>query len=71
MNHKTRKTVKIDTDDAEDRDAYDAILNDPMCTIVKEIQEKLTTMEYNEDGKPSHKSDRIVLIVTYEKKELL
>lgn len=71
MHTKERHLVTIDTSDAEDRAEYDRILNDPMCSVLSEIKEKLTECEYNEEGKLSRKTDRIVLIITYEERKLL
>ena len=71
MHKVKRKTVRIDTSEDEDLARYDEIQNNPFCSIIKEIQEKLTTTEYTEEGKPLNKNDRVVLIITYEEKELL
>jgi len=66
-----RKTLRVNTSDAEDLQTYDTVLNNPLCTVVKEIQEKIKETEYNEEGKPSHSSEYILLIITYEEKKLL
>lgn len=71
MHQTIRKTVRIDTDEADQLEAYDAIINDPLCTVTEKMQEKLTGSEYNEEGKLARKWDRIIWFVTYERKKLL
>lgn len=65
-----RTTRRFDLDSSDDLAEYDEIMNDPNCSIVKEIKEKLQDKEF-EEGKLVSLHERIVLIITYERKVLL
>lgn len=65
------RTEKFHTDNSEDMEEYDKILNDPLCTVMAERKEKLNETEFDENtGKPSRSVDEIVLVVTWEEKYL-
>jgi DNA primase large subunit len=59
------------SDTKKDREAYDAIINNPLTTIIREIKEKLTEKAMNEDGEPTYIQERIVLVVTWQEKVLV
>ena len=65
--HETRK---FNTDDEDDLKNYDAVLNDPLCTVVSERKEKLETCAFDE-GKIVSSEEHIILVVTWSKKVLL
>lgn len=67
-------TRKFDTDNASDVEDYNDILNDALCTIIHEKREKLTEVTYEDAGsdKPMQvRSDKILIFVTWQRKELL
>lgn len=66
MVHETRK---FNTDNQEDMRDYDDILNDPLCSIINERQEKLADEEYVE-GKLISKIEKVYLVVTWSTKVL-
>lgn len=61
---------KFDLDSAEQRREYDAILNNPLCTVVESRIEKLTEREFGEEGQ-TMSNDRLIRIITWKQKELL
>lgn len=66
-----RYTRKFDTEHHGQLEEYNAITQNPLCTIIREKWEKLTEMEFSEEtGRPSHKSDRLIIIVTWEEREI-
>lgn len=64
-----RHTQKFDTDSPTDMTEYDNILNDPLCSIIVERKEKLREEHYDE-GKLMSSSETILLVVTWDEKEL-
>ena len=64
------ETKTFDTEDRSDMEEYSAIVNNPMCSIIDTIKEKLTDCEYDE-GKLSSTSQKVVLVVTWQTKVLL
>lgn len=70
MYNTRRHTRKFDTDTAEDMKEYEDVLNDPLCSILAEVREKLNTTTYGDDGKPIHSEDRLIMVVTWEEKYL-
>lgn len=62
------KTDKFDLNNPKDLERYDAILNDPACTIIKEHKEKLTEKEMGDEGRITSMKEYLVLIVTYQRK---
>ena len=66
-----RKTRKFDTDSADDLAKYDAILNDPLCSILSERNEKLSLRSHDPETKATISDDKMILVVTWERKELL
>lgn len=64
------KTEKFDTDNREDLDEYDAILNNPLCVVLSKKDEKLELQDFDE-GKLTHTEQHIVFIVTWKEKVLL
>ncbi len=67
----TRTTVQLDVNSPDDCREYDQILNDPNCTIIREIKEKLQDKDFGEDGKLVSIRERIMLVITYEMKKLM
>jgi len=65
-----RKTEKFDSDDTADLAKYDEILNNPLCTIVKERQEKLKENVFDNEGRLSSSNERIIMVVTWDEKVL-
>jgi len=65
-----RQTKKFDTDNLEDLKEYDAILNNPLCSIISERPEKLTTKHFDDEGNLSSQDDRLIKLVTWEVKVL-
>lgn len=49
---------------------YDAILNNPLCTILDEDTLKESTREFQEEGQMIQ-TDEIIKLVTWEEKKLL
>jgi hypothetical protein len=66
----TRRTVRFDLDKPKDLAEYDAVMNDPNCTILDRIKEKIQDKEF-EDGKLVSLHERIIFIITYEERKLL
>lgn len=71
--YQTRKYVRrFDLNDDDDLEEYEAILNDPLCTVVRDIKEKLVDKLFDEEsGKMTSITERLMLVVTWQKKELL
>lgn len=66
-----RTTRKFDTDLPEDLSEYNEITQNPLCVIVREKWEKLTTTYFDEEsGRMTHKSDRLIMIVSWEEREI-
>lgn len=73
MFKKTKKTVRIDLTKDADLDRYDQIINDPLVTVIREINEQKseTSSSKDEDGGSSSTTIKIpLLILTYERREL-
>jgi hypothetical protein len=68
--HKTF-TRQFDMENTKDRDEYSRIIDDPLCSILSTIKEKLTEKAMGDDGEPSYIKERIVLIVTWQEKRLM
>ena len=66
-----RKTERFDLSSRKDLDAYDAILNDPSCTIVREIKEKISEKEMGDEGRITSIKEYLLLIVTYQRKAIM
>lgn len=64
------KTKKFDTDDEDELEEYDEILNNPLCTIVSERKEKLKMEDYDNEGNMIHMEEHIILVVTWDEKIL-
>lgn len=71
---RVKRTVKIKLTDADDLAEYDQILNDPLVTVLREIQDHEVETEFTaggEGGNDTTSSSKFpILIVTYETKEL-
>jgi len=65
------KTVRLEMDNDKDLERYDKILNDPLCSIIRELKEKVQDKAFDEEGRLSHLHERVVLVVTYQEKSLL
>jgi hypothetical protein len=66
----TKRTRSFDLDRESDLAAYDEVLNNKLCKIITERQIKKTLREYGEEGHIISSEDRIILVVTWEEKEL-
>jgi len=66
-----RKTKKFNTDNIRDLEEYDEILNNPLCSIISERREKLTTKIMDDEGKMIGQNDKMILVVTWDEKILL
>jgi hypothetical protein len=66
-----KKTVRFDVGKTQDLEAYDAILNNPACTIIREIKEKLTEKEIGDEGQITSFKEYLILIVTYQTAEIM
>lgn len=66
-----RETKKFNTDASEDIAEYDAILNNPLCSILNERKEKLREEVFDGEGNLVRANEHIVLVVTWEEKTLL
>lgn len=69
------KTVKrvgrFNTSDAKDLKVYEEILNDPNATIVSTIKEKISEKTFNEEGKMESLTEYLLLVVTWQEKQIL
>lgn len=64
----SRRILKLNLDDKADRQEYDDILNDPLCTILSKKWEKLREEDWiGEDGSVK---ETTWLIVEIEEKKL-
>ena len=64
-----RHTQKFNTDEAHDLEAYNAIISNPLCTVLTERKEKLRQEEYD-GGKLIASEEHVILVVTWEEKTL-
>ncbi len=71
MYRSTVKTERFDTDNQGNLAAYDSILNNPLCVVLSERDEKVTDREMGSEGNIVGLHDRIVKVVTYKEKSLL
>ena len=60
------KTAQFDLNREDDLATYDGILNNPLAFIIREIQEKLIDKHYDEEGKFTGQTERIILVVTWQ-----
>jgi hypothetical protein len=63
-------TKKFNTDLPEDMAEYDEILNDPLCSIISEKREKLVEKNFDDEGKLSNITERLIMVVTWTRKML-
>jgi len=68
MYNVVNKTERIDLGSKKDLEAYDQILNDSSCVIVKEIKEKLTEKDLDSEGNVTSYREYLILIVTYQRR---
>lgn len=64
-----RRVQKFDTDEQDDMNEYEEILNNPLCSIISSYKEKLTTKETDSDGNSTEDST-VIMVVTWEEKKL-
>lgn len=57
----------FDTEDDADRARYEAVINNPLCSIIREIKQVLADREIDGEG-VVHIHEHLVLIVTWEEK---
>jgi len=65
------KTAKFDLNSKKDLEAYDAILNDPTCTITREVREKIQHKDVDSEGTVTGYYEELVAVVTWQKKTFL
>jgi len=63
-----RRTNAFNLNLAGDRAAYDEIHNNPLCTILEKIKEKLRQEQH--EGETKTVTEQLVLIVTWQEKQL-
>lgn len=61
---------KFGVDDENDRKEYEAIINNPLCTVTDKLVEKEKTQEYNDKGNLIRQQDVIYFLVHWEEKIL-
>jgi len=66
-----KKTAVFDLNTKKDLEQYDDILNNSLCTVIKEHKEKMADKEFDNEGKMISLKEKIVLVVTWEEKKLL
>ncbi len=71
MYNTKRRTQKFDTDNQGELDEYDAILNNPLCSIIHSKNEKLTTRHFDDEGQILSQDDTLIIVITWEEKELV
>lgn len=71
MYNLTKHTRKFDLNKKDDLRDYDIILNDPQCQIIKEMKEKITHKDVDEEGRVTGYYEELILLVTWQKQELL
>ena len=67
----TKRVKQFELSGKGDAQEYESILNNPLCSILAQKSEKLTTKHFNDEGVPIAQEDRLVLLVTWEEKSLL
>lgn len=65
------QTKQFDLNRSSDLRDYDAILNDPLCSISREVKEKLVSKEMDEEGNVTSSQERLILVVTWQRKTLV
>jgi hypothetical protein len=65
------KTRTFDTSSSNDLKDYDWVLNNPLCSIIEAITEKISDRSIGGEGEPTIINDRIVRIVSWKEKVLL
>lgn len=63
-----KRTRQFDFSDFKDREEYDSVLNDPLCTILEKVKEKLRSEE--QIGESRVVTERLVFLVTWQEKKL-
>jgi len=71
MQNVVKKTERFDVSNPKELLAYDAILNDPNCIIIREIKEKLCEKEMGDEGRITSLKEYVLLIVTYQRSEIM
>lgn len=66
----TRRVKKFDTDEPNDIEEYEDILNNPLCSIVESHREKLKTKEFDLDGNLLSETEQFIMVVTWEVRSL-
>jgi small nuclear ribonucleoprotein (snRNP)-like protein len=65
------KTRAFDTSLKGDLEAYDKIMNNPLCSIVEKATEKLSDRMVGGEGEQTMINDKVVMIVTWKEKALI
>lgn len=71
MYNTVSKTAKFDLNNPKDLKTYDDILNDPTCTITREVREKISHKDVDAEGTITGYYEELVAIVTWQKKTFL
>lgn len=66
----TRHTRRFFTDEPDEMCEYDAILSNPLCSIINSWREKIIDSEYDE-GRLVKTVTRLVVVISWEEKALL
>ncbi|NDC22533.1 MAG: hypothetical protein EBZ49_00160 [Proteobacteria bacterium] len=65
-----RHTRRFNTENTLDMQSYDTILNNPLCSIIREASEKITEKDF-QDGQMVNVHEMVILVVTWDEKILL
>jgi hypothetical protein len=67
--HKMKlRTQTFNMNEPEERKHYEEILNNPLCSIIEKIKEKLKETTF--EGETQHVTERLMFIVTWQEKSL-
>ena len=71
MYRSTVKTERFDMDNETHLRNYDAILNNPLCILISEKDEKISDREMGAEGNIVAIHDRMVKVITFKEKSFL
>lgn len=66
-----KKTARFDTEKKSDLERFDAIINDPLCSILSKEKEKIRDEQRDDEGNVTFVHERFVWVVTWEERTLL
>lgn len=64
-------TKQFDINKSSDLKDYDAILDNPLCRIVREVREKMVSKEMDDEGNVTSYQERLILVVTWQERTLV